>query len=160
VLGKWGAVACVGMLIAVLSCFSFLPAQWLLKSETLAALFRFGAPEALRFLALLLPLAGALAALLMAIAIRCKTFKEAQANATVVVMVVSMLPLATFFNQEGEQAWHLWVPALAQVTLMGRVLKGELIGPLEHAVPLGVCIVLAVAAIAYVARTLRTAAVR
>ena len=160
VLGKWGAVACVGMLIAVLSCFSFLPAQWLLKSETLAALFRFGAPEALRFLALLLPLAGALAALLMAIAIRCKTFKEAQANATVVVMVVSMLPLATFFNQEGEQAWHLWVPALAQVTLMGRVLKGELIGPLEHAVPLGVCIVLAVVAIAYVARTLRTAAVR
>lgn len=160
VLGKWGAVASVGMLIAVLSCFSFLPAQWLLKSETLAALFRFGSPEAVRFLALLLPLAGALAALLMAIAIRCKTFKEAQANATVVVMVVSMLPLVTFFNQEGEQAWHLWVPALAQVTLMGRVLKGELIGPMEHAVPLLVCVAVAVGAMAYVARTLRTAAVR
>jgi len=64
------------------------------------------------------------------------------------------------FNQEGEQAWHLWVPALAQVTLMGRVLKGETTGLLEHAVPLGVCIALTALAVAYVARTLKTAAVR
>jgi len=160
VLGKWGAVASIGMLIAVLSCFSFLPGQWLLRSETLAALFRFGAPEALRFLALLLPLAGALAAVLMAIAIRCKSFKEAQANATIVVLGVSMLPLVTLFNQEGEQAWHLWVPALAQVVLMGRVLKGETTAPLEHLLTLGVCVAVAALAVAYVARVLRTAAVR
>ena len=160
VLGKWGAVASVGMLIAVLSCFSFLPGQWLLKSETLAALFRFGAPEALRFLALLLPLAGALAALLMAIAIRCRSFKEAQANATVVVLGVSMLPLVAWFSQEGEQAWHLWVPALAQVTLMGRVLKGEPSQLLEQLIPLGVSVAVTVLAVAYIARTLKTAAVR
>ncbi len=160
VLGKWGAVASVGMLIAVLSCLSFLPGQWLLKSETLAALFRFGAPEVLGFLGLLLPLAGALAAVLMAIAIRCKTFKEAQANATIVVLAVSMLPLATVFNQEGEQAWHLWVPALAQITLMGRVLKGEPIAWIDHGPPLLVCLALAALAMAYVARVLRTTAVR
>ena len=68
---------------------------------------------------------AALAALMMAIAIRCKTFKEAQANNTVVVLGVSLLPLVTVFNQGGEAPWHLWVPALAQVTLMNRVLKGE-----------------------------------
>ena len=160
VLGKWGAVASVGMLIAVLSCFSFLPGQWLLKSETLAALFRFGAPEALRFLALLLPLAGALAGLLMAIAIRCRSFKEAQANATVVVLGVSMLPLVAWFSQEGEQPWHLWVPALAQVTLMGRVLKGEPSQLVEQVIPLGVAVAVTVLAVAYIARTLKTAAVR
>lgn len=160
VLGKWAAVAGVAMLIAVLSCFSFLPGQWLLRSETLAALFRYGWPEALRFLMLLLPLAGTLAAALMAVAIRCKSFKEAQANATVVVLAVSMTPLVTVFNQSGEQPWHLWVPALAQVALMGRVLKGEAIGPLEAGVPLLVCAALTALCIAYVARTLRTAAVR
>ena len=80
VLGKWGAVAAVAMLIALLSCASFLPGQWLLRSETLAAMFRFGIGEGAMFLALLLPLAGALSALLMAIAIRCSV-KEAQANA-------------------------------------------------------------------------------
>ena len=40
VLGKWGAVAAVAMLIALLSCLSFLPGQWLLRSEALAAMFR------------------------------------------------------------------------------------------------------------------------
>ncbi len=160
VLGKWGAVATVGMLIAVLSCLSFLPAQWLLRSEALAAMFRFGPGEALWFIALLLPLAGALAAVLMAIAIRCKTFKEAQANATVLVLVVSMLPLLLVLNEEGTAPWHLWVPALAQTTLMGRVLKGELPGLAETLPSVAVCVVLAVLAIGFVARTLRSAALK
>ncbi len=160
VAGKWGAVAVVAMLIALLSCFSFLPGQWLLKSESLAALFRFGAPEALRFVILLLPLAGALSALLMAIAIRCKTFKEAQANATMVVLGISLLPMATLFSQDGEEPWHLAVPALAQLTLMARVLKGETIGWGEHLLPVAVCAALVVLALGYVARQLRSAAVR
>ena len=160
VVGKWGAVASVSMLIAVLSCFSFLPAQWLLRSETLAAMFQFGLPEVAGFLALLLPLAGALSALLMAIAIRCKSFKEAQANATVVVLGVSLLPLLTIFNQEGEAPWHLWVPALAQITLMGRVLKGEPMAWTDIGVPLLVSALLAAACIAYVARTLKSAALK
>ncbi len=160
VLGKWGAVASVGMLIAVLSCLSFLPGQWLLRSEALAAMFRFGVSEALAFIALLLPLAGALAALLMAVAIRCKTFKEAQANATVVVLVVSLLPLVTVFGQEGTARWHLWVPALAQTTLMNRVLKGETLVAGDVLLTLGVCALLAALAMVFVARTLRSAALK
>ena len=160
VLGKWGAVATVGLLIAVLSCLSFLPGQWLLKSEVLASMFRFGFAEALAFIALLLPLAGALAAALMAIAIRCKTFKEAQASVTVVVLAVSMLPLVTVFNQEGDAPWHLWVPALAQVTLMGRVLKGEALPWADVLLPLAVCAALVALGVVFVARTLRTAALK
>ena len=160
VLGKWGAVASVGMLIALLSCLSFLPGQWLLRSEALAAMFRFGVGEALAFVALLLPLAGALAALLMAIAIRCKSFKEAQANTTVVLLTVSMLPLVTVFNQEGTAPWHLWVPALAQTTLMGRVLKGEGLAWADVGTATGVCVLLTVVAIAYVTRTFRSAALK
>jgi len=160
VLGKWGAVAAVAMLIALLSCASFLPGQWLLRSETLAAMFRFGVGEGAMFLALLLPLAAALSALLMAIAIRCRSVKEAQANATVLVLAVSLLPLLTLFNQEGEAPWHLGVPALAQITLMGRVLKGEPIAAWELALPLMVSTVLAALCLAFVARSLRTAALK
>ena len=160
VLGKWGAVAAVAMLIALLSCASFLPGQWLLRSETLAAMFRFGVGEGAMFLALLLPLAAALSALLMAIAIRCRSVKEAQANATVLVLAVSLLPLLTLFNQEGEAPWHLGVPALAQITLMGRVLKGEPIAAWELALPLMVSTVLAASCLAFVARSLRTAALK
>jgi sodium transport system permease protein len=160
VLGKWAAVASVSMLIALLSCFSFLPGQWLLRSETLAALFRYGPHEALAFLLLLLPLAAALSAVLMAIAIRCKTFKEAHANGNVLLIVVSLLPLVALFGQEGEARWHLWVPALAQVTLMGRVLKGEALLPLDVALTALVCAVVTAAALAFVVRRLRDAALR
>ena len=160
VLGKWGAVASLSMSIAVLSCFSFLPAQWLLRSDTLQALFQFGLREAGLFLMVLLPLAAALSAVLMAVAIRCKTFKEAQANSTVVVLGVSLLPLVSVFNLGGEAAWHLWVPALAQNTLMTRVLKGEEFSPAQVLIPLAVCVVLTAAGVWAVARMLRSAAVR
>lgn len=160
VLGKWAAVATVAMLIAVLSCLSFLPGQWLLQSELLAALFQFGWREALWFIGLLLPLAGALAAVLMAVAIRCKTFKEAQANATVVLLVVSMMPLVTVLGQQGTAPWHLWVPALAQTVLMGRVLKGEVLALPDVVLTVAVAVAVTVVAVVYVARTLRSAALK
>jgi sodium transport system permease protein len=68
--------------------------------------------------------------------------------------------MATLFNQDGEQPWHLAVPALGQLTLMARVLKGEAIGWGDHLLPLAVCAGLVVLALGYVARQLRTAAVR
>ncbi len=160
VVGKWGAVACVSMLIAVLSSFSFLPGQWVLRSDTLAAMFQYGPREALLFLVVLLPFAAALSAVLMAVAIRCKTFKEAQASSTVVVLLTSLLPLVNVFNLGGEAPWHLWVPALAQNSLMTRVLKGEDFSVAQVLIPLFVCVVLAAAGVWYVARTLRQAALK
>jgi len=160
VVGKWGAVACVSMLIAVLSSFSFLPAQWLLRSDTLQALFQYGPREALAFLVVLLPFAAALSAVLMAVAIRCRTFKEAQASSTLVVLGVSLMPLVTLFNPGEEAGWHLWVPALAQNMLLNRVLKGEGFGLEQVVVPVAVCVLLSGVGLAYVARTLRSAALK
>ena len=160
VLGKWGAVASVGMLIAVLSCLSFLPGQWLLRSDRLAAMFQYGGREVLLFLVVLLPFAAAAAALLMAVAIRCRTFKEAQASTTVVMLAASLLPLINVFSLGGESAWYLWVPALAQNVMMTHVLKGENLDPAQLALPTLVCVVVTAAGVWFVARTLRSAAVR
>jgi sodium transport system permease protein len=160
VVGKWGAVSGISMLIAVLSSLSFMPAQWLLRSDTLAALFRYGPREASLFLVVLLPFAAALSAVLMAAAIRCRTFKEAQASAAVVVLVVSLLPLVTVLNPGAEAPWQLWIPALAQNALMTRVLKGEAMDPAAVLIPLGVCTALTIVGVWYVARTLRSAALR
>ena len=96
----------------------------------------------------------------MAIAIRCKTFKEAQANATVVVLAVSVLPLVGWFNQEGSAPWHLWVPALAQTTLMGKVLRGESLPWTDVVVTVGVSALVTALAVIFVARTLRSAALK
>ena len=160
VLGKWAAVASVGMLIAVLACLSFLPGQWLLRSDTLAAMFQYGPHEVMMFLLVLLPFAAAVSALLMAVAIRCKTFKEAQASTTVVMLAASLLPLINVFSFGEESPWYLWVPALAQNVLMTHVLKGEVIGAGQLLVPTLVCALLSAGGVWFVARTLRSAAVR
>ena len=154
VVGKWGAVFALGLLIALLSCLSFLPAQGLLRSESLAALFRFGWVEAAWFIGLLAPLAALIAALMMAVAIRCKTVKEAQANMVVLTMLFTLTPLLGFFTQDGEAAWNLWVPSVAQTTLMDRVLKNAPIGVLDVAPSLLLCIVLTAAALMFVTRQL------
>ena len=158
--GKWAAVSTVAMLIAVLGSLSFLPGQWLVRSESVSAMFQYGLREALHFLLILLPLAGALSAMLMAVAIRCKTFKEAQANATVVLLVVSLMPMVGMFGQSGEEPWHLWVPALGQSAMMGRVLRGEPPPIVDLLQAFVVCAVLTVVCLGYVSRTLRNAALR
>jgi sodium transport system permease protein len=70
----------------------------------------------------------------------------------VVVLGVSLLPMLSLFNQEGEKAWHLWVPALAQSALMSRVLKGEAIGAVDLVVPAAVSGLVVVACLLFVAR--------
>ena len=112
------------------------------------------------FLVVLLPFAAAASALLMAVAIGCRTFKEAQASSTVVMLAASLLPLINVFSLGNESAWHLWVPALAQNVLMTRVLKGEALGALQLGVPFAVCVLIAGVAVWFVARSLRSAAVR
>jgi len=160
VLGKWAAVASVGMLIAVLSSLSFLPGQWMLRSDRLAAMFQYGLREASMFLVVLLPFAAAVSAVLMAVAIRCKTFKEAQASATVVMLAASLLPLINVFSLGSESPWYLWVPALGQNVLMTHVLKGEALGAEQIGVPLFGCLALTGLGVWFVARTLRSAALR
>ena len=84
----------------------------------------------------------------------------AQANATVLVLVVSLLPLVSVFNQSGEAPWHLWVPALAQSTLMNRVLRGESIGALDLVVPAVLSLLLTALCLAWLARQFNRAAVK
>jgi len=160
VIGKCAAVASVSVLVATLSCLSFIPAQWLLRSDTLQAMFQYGWAEAFRFIAVLVPFAAAAAAALMAVAIRCRTYKEAQANGQVVLLFVSLMPLITLVGNSVESAWHLWVPGLAQNVLMMRVLKGEPFGATQLLVPLLVCTVLAAGGVWIVSRSLRQAAVK
>ena len=160
VLGKWAAVLLVAMGVAVMSCLSFLPGQWLLRSDALAALFHFGLREAGLFLLLLLPLAALAAALLLAVALRSRSVKEAQAGGTVLVLVLSLVPMVSLLNQGGEQPWQLWLPGLAQISLMNRVLEGGALGPAALLPPLLTCGLLAALALADVARQLRGAALR
>jgi sodium transport system permease protein len=157
VLGKWGAITSVAMMITVLSSLSFIPSQWLIASETLSALFQFGPREAIAFVAILIPLGGALASMLMAVAIRSKTFREAQSTSTFVVLGASFIPAISFLNPSADEAWHAWVPALAQFQIMGRVLRGEAMPWEALGISVVVCLFIIAACLASVTREIRKA---
>jgi sodium transport system permease protein len=160
VLGKWGAVALLGMAVALLANLSFIPAQALIKSDSLQAMFQFGWYEVTVFLLLQLPLAAGLGALLMAIAIRTKTFKEAQASSTLVITLVALAPMVSLLNPGGEAAWYYWVPGLAQNSLMMLVLKGETLPLLKLLPSMAVGVLMTLACLLFVARSMRGAVAR
>jgi sodium transport system permease protein len=158
--GKWGAVALLGVAVAGLASLSFVPAQWMMKSDSLQAMFRFGWMDALLFTALLVPLTAALGALLMAVAIRTKTFKEAQASATLVMTVVSMAPLVSLLNPGADAPWYFWVPGLGQNQLMMLVLKGEPLQLAQWGPSVVTAAVITVSCLVFVAQQMRAAASR
>ena len=160
VAGKWVAVALMGAGVALLSSLSFIPAQGLIKSDALAAMFRFGWGEVLGFTLILAPLCAALGALLMAVAIRTRTFKEAQASATLVMTGVSLGPLVPLMNPGGDALWYFAVPGLGQNQLMMRVLKGEAASPEAWGLALASAVLLTALCLLYVARHMRQAVAR
>jgi len=160
VVGKWGAVALLSLVVALLSSLSFVPAQWLLQSDSLQAMFQFGSGEVVAFWLLQIPLAAGLSALLMALAIRSKTFKEAQAGSTLVVTAVSLMPMVSLLNPGGDAPWYLWVPGLAQNQLMLTVLKGETLRWVQVMPSVVVGFALAAVSLLYVAKSMRAAVAR
>jgi sodium transport system permease protein len=160
VAGKWSAVATLGLMMALLASLSFIPAQWFIKSDSLQAMFQFGLREVIPFVVLQIPLAAGLGAGLMAVAIRSKSFKEAQASSGLLLAAVSMAPMVSIMNPGGDAWWYLWLPGLAQNTLMLHVLKGESLGWLQIMPSVVVGLVLTVGSLVYVARSMRQAVAR
>jgi sodium transport system permease protein len=160
VVGKWCAVAILGMAVALIASLSFVPAQWFLRSDSLQAMFQFGMPEVVAFLLLQLPLAAGLGAVLMALAIRSKTFKEAQAGSGLVITLVGLAPMVSMLNPGGDASWYLWVPGLSQNTLMMLVLKGETLTLAQVFPGVLVGVLLMVSCLLYVAHSMRSAVAR
>lgn len=160
VIGKWCAVVILGMTVALISSLSFIPAQWFIQSDSLQAMFQFGPSEMFAFLLLQVPLAAGLGAVLMALAIRSKTFKEAQAGSGLVITLVGLAPMISMLNPGGDASWYLWVPGLAQNTLMMLVLKGESLSLVKVLPGVLVGLLLVVSCLVYVARSMRLAVAR
>jgi len=153
--GKTAAVATVSVLIVILTVASFFPAQSVIANEALRAEFQFGVKDALAFLVVLVPLAGALSALQLALSLTCKTFKEANVRNQLLSLAVSFLPLFFILNPGKEPAWLGWVPVMAQTQMMNQVLKGELVSLSAIAIALSVCSAIVVASLLFVAKKMR-----
>ncbi|MFZ6654162.1 ABC transporter permease [Undibacterium sp. TJN19] len=154
-IGKWGAVALVGMGVVVLTICSFFPSQWLIRNETLRAEFQFGIKDAVGFLFVLLPLAASMAAIQVAIALDCKSYKEAQVRNQLVTMFIPFVSLMPILFPGREPSWFQWVPVLSQNQMMNQVLKGETVSAAAMAIAFVVCALMSFVSLAYIAQKMR-----
>ena len=131
VVGKWAAIVTFDALVVVLTLAGFYLTLNFAPLPAIGVPFLFGITELLRFLLDLAPLMALLPAALLYVGMRGRTLKEAQANVSVLLFVVSMLPVIQLFLQKKEPPWLLWAPISAQYTLLSRALRGDAIPSID-----------------------------
>lgn len=129
--GKWIAVVVLNATAVTLTLTGF---YLMLRFAPLPAVgipFLFGLTELGRFMLALAPLILLMPAVLLYVGCRGRTFKEAQSNLSVLLFVISLIPIAQMFLQKKEPAWLFWVPISSQYALLSRALRGEALPPID-----------------------------
>ena len=151
VAGKWLAVAAFDGLIVAVTLVGYYATLRFAPLPAVGVPFLFGGRELAWFLVVLLPLIALLPAVMLFMGARSRTFKEAQASVSLVIFVVSVIPVLQLVQQKKDPDWIVWVPVSGQFSLLGQALRGEAI-PLSalaasFAVPavLTACVLLLVA---------------
>jgi hypothetical protein len=105
-----------------------------------------------RFFVVLVPMILLLPAVLLWVGTRGRTYKEAQANVSVIMFVVALIPMVQLFMQRREPDWIAIVPVSGQYALLNRALRGEGLPAAELAMSWIVPVALIAIALAAVAR--------
>jgi sodium transport system permease protein len=159
VLGKWAAVTVCSAAIVVLTIAGFIAAMQFIHNETLSALMQFGAREVGLFAVMLLPFSALMAAVNMLAATYGRSFKEAQTYVSYITMLVNVAPIVPLFLSVRDAAWQLAVPALGQLAVLMRGLRGEPVGAVDVAGPGLVCVALTALVLGLHARLLTREAI-
>jgi len=128
-------------------------------NETLAALMQLDWREVAIFCALLLPFAALMAAANMLAATFGRSYKEAQTYVTYIAMAVQFSAIVPVFMTTRDAAWQLWAPAIGQLTVLLKALRGEAVGAAELLIPGAVALAGAAVCLIVMARLLRREAV-
>ena len=150
--GKWLAVVTVNATAVLLTLSGFYLTLRFAPLPAVGIPFLFGLTELRRFVIALVPLIALMPAVLLYVGARGRSFKEAQSTVSVLLFVVSVIPIAQMFLQRKEPAWLMWVPISGQYALLSRALRGEALPPLELVQSYAVPGLLTLAALVAVAR--------
>jgi sodium transport system permease protein len=154
VAGKWLAVATFDALIVVITLTGYYLTLRFAPLPAVGIPFLFGARELAWFLIVLVPLIALLPAVMLFMGARSRTFKEAQASVSLVIFIVSIIPVVQLVQQRKDPDWIMWVPVSGQFSLLGHVLRGENIPLLQLAASFAVPLILAAAILLLVTRML------
>ncbi|MFV0679629.1 ABC transporter permease [Ottowia sp.] len=154
VLGKWLAVSGVNLLAVTASMTGFMIALQWVPLGRLGLPFSFGLREFGGFMAVLVPFAFMVPAILLMFGAAGKTAKEAQSALSVGVSMVGLLPLMSVFRQDKAPWWDVWVPVNGQYAVLSKVLRAEPVSALNWAAMWLVPALLCAVALCFFARRL------
>ncbi len=155
VAGKWAVVMVYSTAIVLLTMLGFMVSMRFVDNETLSALMQLKWREVWLFAAVLLPFAALMAALNMLAATFGRSFKEAQTYVSYIAMAAQFSALVPVFLTVRDAAWQLWVPSVAQLTVLMKVLRGEPLTAAHLLLPGAVCAAATLACLWLQARLLR-----
>jgi len=138
--GKWAAVVALDAAVVTLTLVGFYLTLRFAPMPAVGIPFLFSATELVRFLIVLVPLALLMPAVLLYVGARGRTFKEAQANLSLLLTLAAIIPFLPMFLQHKDPPWLVWIPVSGQYSLLSKALRGEAL-PLvslvqSYAVPL------------------------
>jgi sodium transport system permease protein len=140
VVGKWISACAFNSLVVLLTLTGFYLTLSLVPLPAVGIPFLFGSREFARFVVVLVPMILLLPAILLYVGSRARAYKEAQANVSVLLFVVSLLPIVQLFLQRKESEWIALVPVSGQYSLLNVALRGEALPwaqlAMSYAVPL------------------------
>jgi len=152
--GKWAAVVVLDAAVVALTLTGFYVTLRFAPLPAVGIPFLFSATELGRFLIVLAPLALLMPAVMLYVGARGRTFREAQANLSLLLTLAAVIPFLPMFLQRKEPPWLLWVPVSGQYSLLSKALRGEAL-PLQGLVQSYVApLALAAIALALTARLL------
>ncbi|TAG03406.1 MAG: ABC transporter permease [Betaproteobacteria bacterium] len=146
-IGKWLAVSGVNLLAVTMSLVGFWITLSFVPLGKLGIPFNFGWREFSGFMAVLIPFAFMVPAVLLVFGSTGKTAKEAQSSLSMGVSLVGLLPLMSFLRQSKAPWWDAWVPVNGQYAVLSKVLRAESIPALDWAAMLAVPVAVCAAAI-------------
>ena len=156
VVGKWlaaSALAAIGLALELSVAHAILST---LPLEEIGLSWRLGLPMLAVVIAAALPLCLFVGALQVAMAMNSKTFKEAQAGATLVTMLPMVPLLAIPMLDMSTQPWMYAVPVLSNQTMLQSVASHQALGALPWVLTCAVPLLLAWGAVAFAARRMRS----
>jgi sodium transport system permease protein len=94
-------------------------------------------------------------ALQMLICTYGRSYREAQTYVSYLATVASFVPVIVMFSGLKDALWQLAVPVLGQQMVLSRVVRGDVLAPVDYLLPSAVAFTIAAVCISVVARLLR-----
>jgi sodium transport system permease protein len=155
VMGKWLAAWTFAAGVAALTLSGFVLAALLYAQKKLATLMAFGVPELVQFVLIVIPFAAMTSALQMLICTYGRSYREAQTYVSYLATVASFVPMIVMFSGLKDALWQLAVPVLGQQMVFSRVVRGDVLSPVDYLLPSAVAFTVAAGCVALVSRLLR-----